>query len=184
MSRIIIPVPCHFATLDSVCSTTVARMRAALLLKKPDDLFVLSGDVPYTQNSTTLGAHMQNWLIQNGIPVESICVLRGGVGTFSEARATCETAPYLNARELIVISSVWYLFAGKPIWHRRAKENNVRISFVSVPHTGGLRTYLLYGFLGITVHVANVAGLESYLEKFFTAIQKKRTEGFTANGCA
>lgn len=184
MPRIIIPAPCHFKAPAELCDTTVTRMRAALAIKKPDDVLLLSGDVPYMPAGTTLGALMRDWFIQKGVPAASLCILWGGVGTFSEAREACQTVPHLEAQEIVLIASCWYLFAGKPIWRGRARENNINISFVSIPHTGGLRTRLLYGLIGIVVRMGIAAGLERPLERFFTSVQKKRTKGFTFNGCA
>ncbi|MDO8518327.1 MAG: ElyC/SanA/YdcF family protein [bacterium] len=184
MSRVIVPVPCHFIAPRVLCSTTVARMRTALNVAKSDDVLLLSGDVPYTPDGLTLGALMREWFMQNNIPAESICVLRGGVGTFSEARATTEVVPYLEVREIIIVSSDWYLSAGKQIWRRRAKENNLTVSFASIPHTGGVRTRVVYSILGAVFRTTIAAGFEKSLERSVTAAQQKRTKGFTTNGCA
>lgn len=184
MSRIIMPIPCHFKTPAELCDTTVARMRGALATARPGDLLFLTGDVPYAPQLPTLGSLMREWLVQNGVPAESLQLIKGGVGMFSEARVACKTVSQSGAREVVVVSSGWYLFAGKPIWRRRAKENNTGISFVSIPRTGGLRTRLLYGCIGVVVRAGIAAGLEKPLERFFTSVQKNRTKGFTLNGCA
>ncbi len=184
MSRIIAVPPCHFAAPQLLCNTTLARMHTALELLTPGDILLLSGDVPYSPHTKTLGILMREWFIQHDTPPESLCILRGGVGTFSEARVTCQTTPHLEAREIVVVSSDWYLFAGKPIWCRRAKEHNLTLSFVSIPHTGGVRTQLLYGIIGIVLRLGIAVGLEAPLEGLFTSVQKKRAEGFTFKGCA
>ena len=105
-------------------------------------------------------------------------------GTFSEARAACELAKNIGIEELVVISSPWYFFAGAPIWKRRAKENKISVSFVTAPHTGGWRIWLLYILIGTVVRTAISLGMEKICEYFFTNIQKKRALGFTFNGCA
>ncbi len=184
MSRIIVPVACHFTAPDQLCATTVARMCGALELLTPGDILLLSGDVPYAPEGSTLGGLMHEWFVQNGIPTTSLCVVRGGVGTFSEAREICAVAPYVGTQEIVVVSSDWYVFAGKAIWRRRAKEHNLTISFVSVPHTGGMQTRLLYGIIGIVLRSGIAVGLEKPLEQLFTSVQKKRVEGFTFDGCA
>ena len=184
MSRIIMPIPCHFKTPAKLCDTTVARMRKALETAQRGDLLFLTGDVPYAQHLPTLGSLMREWFIQNGVPAESLHLIKGGVDMFSEARIACGAVPRAGAREVIVVSSGWYLFAGKPIWRRRAKENDIDISFVSIPRTGGLRTRLLYGCIGAVVRAGTAVGIEKPLELFFTSVQKNRTKGFTLNGCA
>ncbi|MEK7613193.1 MAG: hypothetical protein AAB449_03565 [Patescibacteria group bacterium] len=184
MPKVIISIPCHFSAPTELCGTTISRMHTTLTVRKPGDVILLSGDVPYAAEGPTLGTLMRDWFIKNGVPEESLCLLYGGVGTFSEARAACQTVPHLEAREIVVVSSGWYLFAGKPIWRRRAAENNVKISFVSVASTGGWRTRLLYGLLGIVLRAGAATGFERSLEKFFTTVQQKRKKGFTLNGCA
>ncbi len=183
-TRIIIPVPCHFEDLAMLCHTSIMRMSTALTVIQNGDALLLTGDVPHARGNQTLGQLMREWFIKNGIPAAKLQLIHGGVGMFSEARIACKTVRELGAREIVLISSNWYLFAGKPIWSRRAKENDLAISFISIPHTGGLRTHLLYGLIGISVRIGIVMMCERPLERFFTLIQKKRTEGFTFNGCA
>ncbi len=183
-TRIIIPVPCHFEDLAMLCHTSIMRMSTALTVMQNGDALLLTGDVPHARGSQTLGQLMREWFIRNGISPAMLHILHGGVGMFSEARIACKTVRELGAREIVLISSDWYLFAGKPIWRRRAGENGLTISFLSITHTGGLRTRLLYGLIGIMVRIGIVMRCERPLERFFTLIQKKRTEGFTFNGCA
>ncbi|MDP2665310.1 MAG: hypothetical protein Q8P23_01500 [bacterium] len=184
MSRIIIPLPCHFKKSDELCATTVARMRAALTVIRDGDVILLTGDVPCVPGGPTLGLLMRDWFVEHGFAEHTLHTLKEVYGTFSEARTACRLAKDIGVEELVVISSPWYFFAGIPIWKKRAKENGITVSFISVPHTGGLRTWFLYGVIGIIIRTATVMGMEKRCENFFTNIQKKRALGFTFNGCA
>lgn len=178
---IFIVIACHFKNKEELCETTIARLQTALKVVKSGDRIVVTGDVPYAPGGRTLGQLMWEWLTKNGFPAWGTFVLHKGVGTFSEARIACILLK--NVNEITVISSPWYFFQGKPIWQRRAKESGIKISFVSVPNTGGRRTVVTYTILGLVVRVAIFIGLEKVLEDRLTASQQKRCEGFTFNGC-
>lgn len=184
MIRILMPLPCHFKAPAELCATTIVRMYATLAMLESGDIIMLSGDVPFALGGPTLGSLMHDWFIQNGVEAMALCLLRGGVGTFSEARRACQMAPQIGVRKIVLISSDWYLFAGKPIWRRRAKENNLDISYISIPNTGGMCTQLIYWAIGAVVHTGIALGLERPLEQFFTSIQKGRARGFSFKGCA
>ena len=184
MSRIIIPIPCHFKDRNTLCATTLLRLQAAEALSRTDELFLVGGDVPQSKGGPTLGELVRYWLLHRGVAEHSIQLTRNVYGTFSEARAACGQAAQLHASELVGVSSSWYLFAGTPIWKIRAKEQGLSIAFVAVPHTGGLRSWGLYLLIGIMVRFALLLRMEAHLESFFTNTQRTRVEGFTLDGCA
>ena len=174
-------IACHFQTQTELCGTTVARLQTTLDIAKEGDRILVTGDIPFTPGSPTLGKIMQGWLLANGYPTEAVSVLRGGVGTFSEARITCELLK--DEKEIAIISSSWYFFQGKPIWRRRGRENSISVSFIFVPKTGGWRTVLTYVVIGIIVRTMIILGFEKTLEDRLTVSQEKRREGFAFNGC-
>lgn len=174
-------IACHFRTQKELCATTIARLQIALNVAKEGDHVLVTGDVPYTPNGPTLGKLMQDWLVANGFPTEAVSVLHGGVGTFSEARTVCEILK--GEEEIAIVSSPWYFFQGKPIWRRRRQENDINVSFISIPNTGGWRTVLTYAVIGIIVRTAILIGLERVLEDRLTMSQEKRREGFVFDGC-
>ena len=175
-------IACHFRTRTDFCLTTDARLFAVYRKAKEGDRILVTGDVPYEHVCPTLGKLMRDWLVADaGLPKNTVSVLDGGVGTFSEARIACKLLK--DEKKITVISSPWYHFAGKPIWRRRAQENDIGVSFISVPHTGGWRTWLTYAAIGIIVRVAIWTGLEGTLERRLTAAQTKRRLGFTFDGC-
>lgn len=184
MSRIIMPLACHFKGSTSVCQTTIVRMHTALAIAQTDDIILLGGDVPHSLGGPTLGLLMRDWFVERGIASDRLRFVKKVYGTFSEARAACKIAKELGDEELIVISSPWYFFAGALIWNSRAKENGISLHFISVPHTGGWRTWILYGAIGLLIRTTIALGMEDMCERFFTEIQKSRAEGFTLNGCA
>lgn len=184
MSRTIIPIACHFASPSELCETTIARMHAALNALQAGDILLLAGDVPYEPNGPTLGMLMQEWLVHNCKREIHPHLVRNNVGTFSEARAITLSAAELGRDELVLVSSDWYLFAACAVWRRRARERNLRVTFIPVINTGGLRTWSLYIVIGLVIRAALLIGLERPLERFFTAMQSKRKKGFTLNGCA
>lgn len=181
---IYIVIACHFRSRDELCGTTLTRLETVYCVaEKNEDRIIVTGDVPYVPDGPTLGKLMQKWLLKRRVPESAVSILLGGVGTFSEARIACE---YLrNEKEVTIISSSWYFLQGKPIWRRLARENNIKVSFISVPNTGGWRTVLTYMIIGAVVHIAFFVGLglERVLEKFLTASQTKRRKGFTFDGC-
>ena len=174
-------IACHFHTHNELCGTTVARLQAALNVAKQGDSVLVTGDVPYALGGQTLGELMRDWLVAKGFPTEVISILRGGVGTFSEARIACELLK--DEEKITIVSSPWYFFQGKLIWRRRGQENDINVSFISVSNTGGWCTVFTYTVIGITVCVAILVGLERILEDRLTLSQEKRREGFTFNGC-
>lgn len=178
--RTIIVIACHFKGPWALCETTLVRLRVALKLVEKGDRILVTGPVSYHENGPTLGKLMRSYLISKRFPSNRIDVLAEGVGTFSEARATCK---YLRGHEAIVISSSWYLFQARPIWGRRARESHVLISFRAVEDTGGWRTVLLYSILGVIIRGVIAFGLERVLEERLTCSQKSRTQGFTFDGC-
>ena len=180
MQRQIVVIACHFKDRQTFCETTYDRLNEAMIIAEDGDQIIVTGEVPYEPCGPTLGELMQAALILWGFPEDKVSVLHYGVGTFSEARIACDA---LRGREIVVVSSPWYLFQGKPIWQRRAKENNVEISFVSVPGTGGWRTWVTYIGLGLVVRVATLLGLEKVLEDRLTASQQGRRQGFKLDGC-
>ncbi len=173
---------CHFNGKDELCKTTIARLEYAQTSSQRGDIIMVTGDVPYQRGGRTLAELMESWLINKGVPVNEIVILKGGVGTFSEARIACNRLK--SQSEMTVISSNWYLWQGQPIWRRRGKENNIKISFMSVTSTGGWRTMGIYGLIALTVHLAISLGLEGILERHMTTSQQSRRQGFTFNGCA
>jgi len=179
----IVVVACHFKSPSELCDTAVARLRIAFNIADNNDHVLVTGNVPYTQDKPeiTLAKLMKDWLVSKGFPSGNISVLHEGVGTFSEARMTC--ALFQEAKEIIIVSSPWYLFQGKPIWRRRGKENGIKVSFVPVSGTGGWRTVLLYTITGVAVRMAILLGVESILENRLTASQESRKKGFTFDGC-
>lgn len=174
-------IACHFRSEKELCKTTIARLRHTLKVVEDGDQILVTGDVPYMFGSSTLGELMRDWLVKNGFPAEDVYVLAGGVGTFSDARIACKFLKH--EKKVVIVSSPWYFFQGKLIWQRRARENNISISFINVPNTGGLRTVLVYAAIGIMVRSAIFFGLERTLENVLTASQQKRTRGFTFDGC-
>lgn len=179
MRYLVIPA-CHFDGWR-ICKTAEVRLQTAINTARREDHFIVTGNVPRaTDCPTTLADLMRNRLILRGIPSFKISKLLEGVGTFSEARAACSI---LKNEEVVVVSSSWYLFAGKKVWQRRALENNIKISFVAVPKTGGWRTVITYFVYGIVIRSVIVTGFEKSFEETMTASQSKRLEGFTFNGC-
>jgi len=183
---IYVVIGCHFKSRDEMCWTSRARLIHTMArAEKDDQIIVTGGSVPYKPEGPTLGDLMLRWLVSErhllgNHPKENVSILYHGVGTFSEARLACEQ---LKGKRITVVSSPWYLFQGMSIWRRRARENNVNISFVSVPRTGGLRTIVLYTGIGIIVRAATFLGLEGVLERRLTASQQSRLQGFTFDGC-
>lgn len=175
---------CHFVNNgQGLCRTTYTRLQKALELYKAGDRILVTGDVPYSPGEPTLGELMQTSLLQaGGIYKAEIFVLKGGVGTFSEARLACEFLKHTP--EITVISSPWYFWQGELIWSQRAKEKGIKINFLPVMTPGGLRTKLTYGLIAATVYTATLLGLEEVLEKIMTASQQSRRQGFKLNGCA
>lgn len=174
-------IACHFAGKDKLCETTVERLRNARDRFKQGDKIVVTGDVPYETGGKTLAQLMRDWLVlEGGIPVSSVEIIKGGVGTFTEARTLCCWA---WGRELTVISSSWYLFQGKPIWRKRADEFENHVRFVSVNGTGGWFTVLTYGLIGLAVRASMLFGFDGWLETRVTQVQRERINGFTYNGC-
>lgn len=179
MRYLIIPA-CHFDGWE-LCKAAVIRLQIALNIARRDDQIVVTGNVPRIAGCPpTLAELMQDWLIKMRFPANRVSKLLEGVGTFSEARAACGL---FGNKEVVIVSSSWYLFAGKQIWQRRARENNINISFVSVPNTGGWRTFVTYFLYGLVIRAGITVGLEKPLEETMTASQQKRLEGFTFNGC-
>lgn len=176
-----IVIACHFKNGSQLCETTIARLKTAISVIKKDDRIIVTGDVPYKLGGKTLGELMKNWLESRKFPEKSISLLKGAVGTFSEARISCELLKHEG--EIVVISSRWYLFSGGLIWQKYGRDNGVSVSFVSVPNTGGWRTILTYIIFGLIVRLSATLGLERVLEEYITASQDRRREGFTFNGC-
>lgn len=174
-------IACHFRTQMELCGTTVARLRAAYNTVKEGDQILVTGDVPYAPGGPTLGKLMRDWLVSGGLSAKRISILDNGFGTFSEARIVC--ARLQEEKAITVISSHWYFFPGKPIWLRRGRDNGISVSFLSVPGTGGWRTWLAYAVIGVIVRAAISTGLERILEDRLTASQEKRREGFRFDGC-
>ena len=179
MKYIIVPA-CHFQNQNTICHTTIARLNKAKEILDKDDVVVVTGDVPYVSQGQTLAELMRDYLLERGFPSERVILLKGGVGTFSEARIVVKE---LSGREMTVVSSGWYLFQARPIFERRAREFGLTISFVNIRHATGLRTYIIYISLGIVVRFAIFFGFESQLESFLTSLQNSRRKGFTFNGC-
>jgi|GEM_PF-3179343 len=180
--KYIVVVPCHFRSGGELCETTVARLKAVREIAKPGDIIIMTGDVPYSPGGPTLGELEHDWLVEHGIPESSILFSRGGVGAFSEARGTCGMLKGVTDA-LVLVSSGWYFFQGKPIWRRRAQENGLSVSFVSVRRTGGWRTKLLYAAYGLVVRLAICFDFDRALETRLTASQEDRRKGFTFDGC-
>lgn len=175
-------IACHFKNRTQLCETTIARLRTVLSIANPaNDDVVVTGDVPYEPGAQTLGELMKEWLVRHGFPDRSVSLLRGAVGTFSEARVGCKLLR--DKGEIVVVFSSWYLFYGGPVWRRRGRENGLSVSFVTVPNTGGWRTVLIYTVFGLIAHIGTLLGIERFLEERTTASQSKRVEGFTFDGC-
>ena len=100
-------IACHFKNRTQLCETVITRLRKVLSVAKTYDNIIVTGDVPYQKDGLTLGQPMKNWLLMGGVPENSISLLKGAVGTFSEARVGCELLR--NERRIVVISSRWYL---------------------------------------------------------------------------
>lgn len=178
---IYVVIACHFCSERELCDTTVARLKVARDKFRKGDRILVTGAVPFVKGGPTLAELMKNWLVERNFPATLVSVLKDGVGTFSEARIACKLLK--NEREITVVSSPWYFLQGKIIWRRRAKERGIKVSFISVPGTGGWRTWITYALIGTIVRGAVLAGLERVLENRLTASQEKRHEGFTFNGC-
>ena len=174
-------VACHFASVSELCRTTIARLERTLTLVVEGDKIIVTGDVPYELGGPTLGVLMSEWLVKHGVPLGSITIQKGGVGTFSEARIVSETEE--KGEDIVVISSPWYLFQAKPIWQKRAQENGQNIRFISVENTGGLMTWAMYIAIGLLVRVSILFRLEVVLESRLTNSQRSRRNGFRMNGC-
>ena len=176
---IYVVVACHFKSATELCATTVARLEKVVELVTPRDRIVVTGDVPYKLSGPTLGSLMSAWLADRGIPRYLITVLKGGVGTFSEARRACTGSQV----PITVVSSSWYLFQARQIWRRRAWENGREINFISVKNTGGWRTWVTYVALGLIIRTLTALGFEATLESCLTRTQESRREDFKFDGC-
>ena len=174
-------VACHFASVSELCRTTIARLEKALKLVGEGDKIIVTGDVPYELGGPTLGELMCEWLVRHGVPADSITIQKRGVGTFSEARIVSETEE--KGKDIVVISSPWYLFQAKPIWQRRAREKGQNIRFISVENTGGYITWATYIVLGLLVRASILFGFDTVLESRLTNSQRSRLNGFRMNGC-
>lgn len=176
-----IVIACHFLTRTQLCDTTITRLRVIRDAFRKGDRILVTGAVRFSKGGPTLSKLMKNWLVENDFPATSVSVMKNGVGTFSEARIV--TKLFKNEKEITVISSPWYLLQGRQIWRRRGLENGVKVSFISVPKTGGWRTWLTYTIIAVIVRAAIFFGVEKALENKLTASQEKRREGFTFDGC-
>ncbi len=178
--KYIVPITCHFEDESHLCKTTLLRLDKSIQVSDIDDYFIIAGDVPYEKGSKTLSELSWEYLVHKGIVDKRIRNLKGGVGTFSEARILCNE---YKGEELVIVSSSWYLFQAKPIFKKRAKENNIKISFVSIKNTAGLQTWITYICLGILVRITMIFMLDKYFEKIMAGWQKVRVDSFAFNGC-
>jgi len=187
---VIVVIACHFKSENELCDTTTQRLAAALSLSRQIDpkfgpTFIVTGNVPYQKGGATLAKLMQNWLYEHGIERNN-AIIEKGVGIFSEAQTitASKVGIFGKSTHLIVVSSGWYLWPGKAVWKKSARDNGLEISFHPVYSTGGWRTRLTYAAYGAIVNISLVLGLSSLVEKRLSKMQEKRLEGFTWNGCA
>lgn len=187
---VIVVIACHFKSENELCDTTIKRLGTTLSLSREIDpkfgpAFIITGNVPYQKDSATLAKLMQNWLYEHGIE-QNNAIIGKGVGIFSEARniTASEVNTFGKSTHLIVVSSDWYLWPGKAIWKKFARDNGLEISFHPVYGTGGWRTRLTYAVYGTIVNISLLLGFSSLVEKRLSKMQEKRLEGFTWNGCA
>lgn len=186
-------IACHFASPIELCDTTKLRLARARALYKTGDRIIVTGDVPYQKGGKTLGQLMEAWLVQSGVPKEAVTRLNGGVGTFSEAELVCKLL-FGKTREFTIVSSPWYLFQAKPIWNHQVEIQNESVpeeayetpispEYLSVPGTGGLRTWIIYIGIGIVVRASILCGQAGRLAELMTESQQDRVNGFKFNGC-
>jgi hypothetical protein len=187
--KTIIAIPaCHFESAYQICATTKARLVAAIRFAQAatskDVIYVVSGDVPYYQGGTPLNHLMRSYLVERGVIADNI-LLGNGLGIADDSKNVVhEIAQQVQADKIIVVSSDWYLWAALPFWRLRAKTHNITLGVITVPGTGGWRTWLTYLAYGTIIRISFVFGLRMSLERALLHIQNKRRSGFQWNGCA
>lgn len=188
---IIVVIACHFKSKTELCDTTIARLEKALnLLYERDTWFVVGGNVPYERGGKTLQELMLQWFISRRVPADRV-LFNKGTGTFSEARETlkqiqwfCEHRRCPRGYKIYVVSSSWWLWSGQLIWKKFALAYPFTIKFFEARHTAGWRTRFTYAVFSVIVRASFIFGFSSFVESKLTAMQAKRLEGFTWNGCA
>ena len=187
MMTIFVVIACHFKSETELCDTTIARLQKALgmawELSPEKPIFMVGGNVPYEKGGPTLQRLMKEWLVECGVEKYRI-VFNEGTGTFSEGRESTRMLTALYADKVFIVSSSWWLWSGMPVWRRFAKEHGLKIEATAVQKTGGWRTRLTYAAYAAVVYTAFLFGVSSFVEARLNAMQAKRLEGFTWNGCA
>ena len=177
-------IACHFKDRQTLCETTIARVKRAIEIARPGDDILMTGHVPYEIGGPMLCDLMYELAIKEGFPCSRVYRISGGVDTFSEARLICESPEAkVDHDEAVIVTSLWYWFNGDVIWEARAKENHVPISVELVPNTAGMRPWLIYIPLGVATGLSFAGGFDSWYEQQVVAKNQDRNNGFTLNGC-
>lgn len=191
---VLVVIACHFKSRTGLCDTTIARLEKALALYRAstdsDVRLICGGNVPYEKGGATLQTLMRRWLISRGVDASKVLPNRG-TGTFSEARETLKQVCELHACcgrhgcKIVVVSSSWWLWSGKPVWNRFARNHrSFAIQFAAICGTGGWHTFITYAVYALVVYASFLTGTSSLVERRLNAMQTKRLEEFTWNGCA
>lgn len=176
----------------------MARLKAALNLlpsttwkgKPRRLLFVVTGDVPYQPGSKTLGELMREYLIAAGCQRNEVLMATGATGSFAEPRLVTEMLAKLNPDRsalnlLVVVSSDWQLWVGRPFWKRCARQARFQLNFLPMLHSGGWRTRVFYAAFAAFSRLALAAGVWGKIEPFlYRKLYAPRAAGFKLKGCA
>ncbi len=195
----IVVIACCFTKQNRLCQTTLARLRAALELMPSTEwkgkprrlLFVVTGDVPYQPGRKTLCELMREYLLAAGIPQTTVLMTTGATGSFAEPRLVTGMLEKLTPNHstlnlVVVVSSDWQLWVGRPFWKRSAEEARFRLNFLPVLNTGGWRTRAFYTIFAAFIRTMLALGLWTTVEPFLYRLlyAPRYTKGFRTNGCA
>lgn len=197
----IVVIACCFTEQNRLCQTTIARLRAVLELIPPPGaeweerprrlLFVVTGDVPYQPGGKTLGELMREYLLAAGIAPATVLMAAGATGSFAEPRLVTGMLEKLTPNHstlnlVVVVSSDWQLWVGRPFWEHSAEEARFLLNFLPVLNTGGWRTRIFYAAFASAVRIALMTGLWPSLEPWLykRMYAPRYTRGFRMKGCA
>ncbi|MFY9461646.1 MAG: ElyC/SanA/YdcF family protein [Candidatus Sungiibacteriota bacterium] len=184
---VLVVIACHFKSRNELCDTTIARLQRALgiawELSPEKPIFMVGGNIPYEKGGPTLQHLMTEWLTECGVEKHRI-IFNEGTGTFSEGRESTRMLAALRTDRVCVVSSNWWLWSGMPIWRRFAGGRGLTMEAITARKTGGWRTRLTYAVYAMIVRASFLLGTSSVVERRLNAMQAKRLEGFTWNGCA